>query len=95
MSKGTIAVLFSILFLVFIAAPLIIIAIDDTVDVSILYNVAEEENEIITLPFPKNDLNDLFKLFLTDANEYSGYYFKNYPKPHLNIISPPPDQSIF
>lgn len=95
MSKGAIAILFSVLFLTFVAAPSIIMAIDDTADVSILYNVAEEENEILTLPFPENDFNYLYKVFVTDTNEYLGYYFKNYPKPHLNIISPPPEQSIF
>jgi len=94
MSKRTIAILFSFLFLAFITAPSIIIAIDDTADVSIFYNVAEEENEILKLPFPESDCNDLYKVFFTDANEYLGYYFKNYPKPHLNIISPPPEQNI-
>lgn len=94
MSKKTIAILFSFLFVALITAPTIITVIDDTVDVSIFYSITEEENENIKLPFPDHSFNGLESLFAQDSKENLGYYFKNYPKPHLNLISPPPEQNI-
>ena len=94
MGKKTIAILFSILFVAFITAPTIIIAVDNSVDVSIFYSITEEENENLKLPFPDNGFNGLENLITLDTKENSGYYFKNYPKPHLNLISPPPEQNI-
>ncbi|TYB75245.1 MULTISPECIES: hypothetical protein [Bizionia] len=91
MTKKAIAILFSILFLAFISAPSIIIAIDDNVDVSMFYSIAEEENENIKFPLAENDLNEVSHVFLLDSKEHVGYMFKYYPKPHLNLISPPPD----
>ena len=91
MNKTTIAIFFSILFVALITAPTIITAIDDTVDISIFYSITEEENENIKLPFPENNVNDLTNAFKSETNAFLGYYFKNYPKPHLNLISPPPE----
>ena len=94
MNKKTIAILFSVLFLAFVTAPTIIIAVDNTVDVSIFYGVTEEESENLKLPFPDNSFKGLESLVILDSKENSGYFFKNYPKPHLNLISPPPEQFI-
>lgn len=94
MHKKSIAIFFTIIFVALISAPSIIVAIDDSVDVSIFYNVTEEENENIKLSFSYIDFIKLENIFKTDAKEYLGYYFKNYPKPHLNLISPPPEQNI-
>lgn len=94
MGKKTIAILFSILFLMFITAPTIIIAVDNSVDVSIFYSVTEEENENLKLPFPDNGFNELEQLIGLDSKENLRYYFKNYQKPHLNLISPPPEHNI-
>jgi len=94
MSKKNIAIVFSILFLTFITAPTIIIAVDSSVDVSIFYSVTEEESENLKLPFPDNSFSNLITVSTKDSKENLGYYFKNYPKPHLNLISPPPEQFI-
>lgn len=94
MGKKTIAILFSVLFLAFITAPTIIIAVDNSVDVSIFYSVTEEENENLKIPFPDNGFNGLENLLTQDSKENLRYYFKNYPKPHLNLISPPPERII-
>ncbi|WP_104735220.1 hypothetical protein [Hanstruepera ponticola] len=94
MGKKTIAILFSVLFLAFITAPTIIIAVDNSVDVSIFYSVTEEENENLKLPFPDNSFKGIENLSFKDSKENLGYYFKNYPKPHLNLISPPPERII-
>lgn len=91
MNKKAIAIFFSILFGALITAPTIVSAIDDSVDISIFYSIAEEENENLKLPFPDNSFNDFVKVFKIESNKYLGYCFKNYPKPHLNLISPPPE----
>lgn len=94
MGKKTIAILFSILFLTFITAPTIIIAVDNSIDVSIFYSITEEENENLKLSFTDNGFNGLENLLTLDPKENSGYYSKNYPQPHLNLILPPPEQNM-
>ncbi|OIQ17765.1 MAG: hypothetical protein BM549_12415 [Lacinutrix sp. MedPE-SW] len=80
------------LFLAIITAPSIITIIDDTADVSVFYSLSEEEEE-----------NACFKMVITKTTEDNnsffntlqsanlGYYYKTYPKPHLNFTAPPPD----
>ena len=95
MHKNTIAIFFSMLLLALISAPSIIIAIDDSVDISMFYSITEEEEESskIQLQSPDNfkDSECVFTYFDVEDIEY---YFKNYPKPHLNLISPPPELHI-
>jgi hypothetical protein len=83
----------------FISAPTIIHSIDDTIDISFFYSVSEEEErghqtmknfEIITSDFNTSELLFTSKVKLNAI----GYNFKTYPKPHLNLISPPPEQHI-
>ncbi|AEH00742.1 hypothetical protein Lacal_0894 [Lacinutrix sp. 5H-3-7-4] len=80
------------LFLAIITAPSIITIIDDTADVSVFYSLSEEEEEhaCIKLIFTKTN-EDNSSFFNSLQNENLGYYYKNYPKPHLNLIFPPPD----
>jgi hypothetical protein len=76
-----------------ITAPSIIMALDDSVDVSIFYSLSEEEeeeNESFKLVFSGNEV-DIDYLGDSLKNYNLGYFFKNYSKPHLNLISPPPD----
>jgi hypothetical protein len=99
MYKTIVSSLFLILFLGFISAPTIIHSIDDTIDISFFYSVSEEEErghqtiknfEIITSDFNTSEL-----LFTSKVKVNAiGYNFKTYPKPHLNLISPPPEQYI-
>ncbi len=91
MCKKSIATLFSILFLAFISAPAVIVALDDTADVSMFYSIAEEENENVKFPLLEDDSNELNNIFSVDCKENLGYRFRQYPKPHLNLIFPPPD----
>ncbi|WP_298237668.1 hypothetical protein [uncultured Algibacter sp.] len=99
MTRNFISLLLSTIFLVFLVAPTVLVAVDDSIDVSIFYASSEEEEkgseknkdkEILFFEFnisePDFDLNE--------TNNSLGYYFKNYPKPHLNLISPPPELSI-
>lgn len=83
------------IFVAFIMAPTIIRLIDDSVDISIIYTTSEEEKggekikEIEVLFFELKHSLDEEVLSLNNSTSY--YYFKNYLKPHLNLISPPPE----
>ncbi|WP_299333367.1 hypothetical protein [uncultured Psychroserpens sp.] len=80
-----------------IVAPAVIMAIDESMDMSCLYNISEEEEE------KESEKNKELEVFVdctgeneesfisTNRNKYLVYAFKNYPKPHLNLISPPPE----
>ncbi len=99
MSRSIISILLSIVFLAFLAAPTVIAMVDDSVDISLFYASAEDEEK-------GNEKNQDIEVFTSQANDdeidYSAlelesnprYYFKKYPKPHLNLISPPPEQHI-
>ncbi|TNJ47276.1 hypothetical protein KFZ70_04575 [Tamlana fucoidanivorans] len=87
------------LFLLFVTAPTVILMVDDSIDVSSFYTCSEEEekggekhkeidplvldqtNSELPIPFGLEE----FELF---------YFFKKYQKPHLNLISPPPDYNL-
>lgn len=80
-----------------IAAPTLIAAFDDSIDTSIFYSLAEEEEENskskIASPF-SSDTNDAITDICFQSNKDFDYQFKNYSKPHLNLISPPPEHII-
>ena len=70
--------------------------VDDTIDISIV-NTMSEEGEIggekikdveILFYKPKHNFEGIVNL---SPKSNSDYYFKNYPKPHLNLVSPPPE----
>lgn len=82
-----------------ISAPSILVAIDHSVDISFLYDSSEDEekgkepNKTIEILFSKVNHIEL-NIVSIDAKNNSGYFFKKYPKPHLNLISPPPEFHI-
>ncbi|WP_400075384.1 hypothetical protein [Winogradskyella sp. R77965] len=92
-TKYRTAVFLSILFLIIVSAPTIIISFDDSVDVSCFFGIGEEEeeNENLKLLFD-NNLEPLQEFLVNNADvRLIEYKFKTYPKPHLNIIFPPPE----
>ncbi|MDB9961735.1 hypothetical protein OAD62_06520 [Oceanihabitans sp.] len=99
MSKKIVSIFLSVIFLLFIVTPTIIVMVDDTIDVSIAFAASEEEekgnekNLDIEVLFSNLKANESDLVFAVSENNL-GYYFKNYPKPHLNLISPPPEQHI-
>ena len=99
MSRRIISILLSSLFLLFLIAPTVILVIDDSVDVSFFYSSSEEEekgsdkNKEIELLFFELNSTDL-DFASSKVENNLGYYFKNYPKPHLNLIYPPPEFHI-
>ncbi|TJY38165.1 hypothetical protein [Pontimicrobium aquaticum] len=94
MNKKAIALIFSILFVALISAPSIISAIDDSVDISILYSITEEENENFKLTLPDSDLSDTEKVFASNTTKQLEYRNKKYSTPHLNLSSPPPEVNM-
>lgn len=96
MPRNTISIILSMIFLVFLVAPTIIVIVDDSIDISMFYSTSEEEekgsekNKNSEIVF--SDMDTYESDFLSNNTENNtGYYFKNYQKPHLNLISPPPD----
>lgn len=98
MRNKIIATLFSIVFLSVIAIPTIILALDNSIDVEVLLVNSEEEekdeevNKTIEL-YRQNDKKVLSSFYIFDNNNFSNYQFNNYHKPHLNLVSPPPEFS--
>lgn len=91
-TKYKIAVLFTILFMALISAPTVIMTIDDTIDTTCFSGINEEEENTHTKLLFDKDQQISESLFEDRVNiDLIGYTFKNYPKPHLNLISPPPD----
>ena len=94
MVKKIVTIFFLLVFVNFILAPTFIKLIDNSVDISEVYNIPEEEKnskeikdiEILFFEFNNRLDEEVFSL----KNTTSYYYFKNYIKPHINLISPPP-----
>lgn len=96
MYKSIIAIFFSFVFLSLVIAPTILLAIDDSIDISYIYDVSEEEEKEKegNKEFEKIvvDSDSELEGFVTSNNgELLGYVFKTYQKPHLNLIFPPPE----
>jgi hypothetical protein len=96
MSRNTVSIVLSIIFWAFLTAPSALFMIDDSIDISILYESSEEEekgNESIKdIELLFSELNGNKTNFIsTEIENNLGYSTKNYPKPHLNLVSPPPE----
>lgn len=95
MQKNAIVIFFSILFIASVSAPSIVVILDDSIDVSMYYSTSEEEKgdeknkEHEVLFFSDNSSEFNFDSVKIERN--TEYFFKNYSKPHTNIIIPPPD----
>lgn len=94
MHRSLIAFLFSFLLLLLVVAPTIIMAVDDSIDVSFIYSISEEEENKSNKEFEKfvveikSDSEDFLDFSKTNNLEYR---LKTYSKPLLNLISPPPE----
>jgi hypothetical protein len=95
MSKNIVSILLLLIFMAFITAPTIISMVDDSIDTSMFYSLNEEEENVckIKVLLNTNSSSEVdFALIRTINNKE--YYFKKYSKPHLNLISPPPESHI-
>lgn len=84
----------------FILAPTVILLVDDRIDVSCFYASAGEEedkglekNKNLELMFLEPSLNE-DDYSSSKIKNNTRYFFKKYQKPHLNLISPPPEFRI-
>lgn len=86
------------IFISYAALPTFISLVDKEVDITFLIDLNEEESkekenskdlEIEVMEIKKPDLN--FNLKKTSV--LAGLYFSKYSRPHLNIVSPPPEYS--
>ncbi|ULC59589.1 hypothetical protein MBM09_01105 [Flaviramulus sp. BrNp1-15] len=96
MPKSLTSIILSVIFMMFLVAPTVISIIDDSVDISVFYTSSEEEEkgidknkDVEVLVYHLNTIESCF--FSNEQESHTGYFFKNYPKPHLNLISPPPE----
>ncbi len=96
MFKSLLAILLSSIFTIIIVLPTLVIAFDNSVDVSMFYTSSEEEKDknqeknkelefiVVTLKHPlENSTIDFTEADLE-------YYFKAYKKPHIKLTFPPP-----
>ncbi len=94
MYRNAISIFFTILFLALITAPSIIVAMDDSVDVSVFYSLSEEEEtKNLNLVIVSQSIEDAYLDNLNNT-KHLGYHYKIYPKPHLNLVSPPPEFNL-
>lgn len=99
MSRSLISILLSTIFVALLVAPTVIILVDDSIDVSAFYASTEEEEKGIEKSKDKEVFFSEYNIIESDfvLNETENnvqYYFKKYAKPHLNLISPPPELHI-
>lgn len=96
MHKPIIAFILFSVFTTTVVAPTVIMMVDDCYDVSMFYNITEEEKkekeadgkkEMLFSIFLGSDLQYVFHL---KRLEHS-YLFGSYNTPHLNLVLPPPE----
>lgn len=95
MYKNRIAVFFSFVFLSFIIAPTVISMVDNSIDISFIYSNSEEESENLKIEKQKIvlavlKLND-FTFSTSKKVSALSHQNKNYSKPYLNMVFPPPE----
>ena len=90
--RHKIALCFAIFFMAIIAAPSVIISIDNKADVSLFFGEnEEEEKENLKLLFNVSlESKRLLSVMLYNQN-VDHYSIKNYQRPSLNLFLPPPE----
>ena len=100
MNKNCIALFFFALFTVMLSAPSIIAGLDESADISIFYSMSEEEEKEEKQGEEKKTIDEVFyseinpfksSMYFNDSRITLGYFNKKYARPHLNLISPPPE----
>jgi hypothetical protein len=99
MNKNSIAIFFTLIIMAMCSAPSIIAAIDDSIDISIILSLNEQEekegNEIKDIQVLVSEISNFNSEIESSENRNnSGYYFNDYSNPQLNLISPPPQSNI-
>jgi len=100
MLRSLVSIFFITLFTASMALPSVVLLADDSIDISFLYDWSEEEEEKGSeknkeFEIIAESISILSDEFMTiESEENLAYRFKKYPKPHLNLIFPPPERSI-
>ena len=98
MPKTFISILFSAIFVLFITAPTIVSLLENNIDMSMFYNIAEEENSKETVKLISLGINtskELHGLFnCLDQDNTFNFYLNTYSELHLDLVSPPPERHI-
>ncbi|APY08276.1 hypothetical protein BWZ20_08175 [Winogradskyella sp. J14-2] len=94
--KKAIALSFVVLFTMIISAPTIILSFDDSADVSAFFGMSEEEEEQedikLLLDYSLEMSEDATKEVAIPVD--TRYTANIYRRPHLNLISPPPERPL-
>lgn len=97
MFKRAIAIYLTTIFMALVTAPSVIAVLDDSIDTSVFYSMAEEEEngkcKSLVSPFSLQTHEGVSNFFV-NTNQFYTYRFKTYVKPHLNSVSPPPELGI-
>ncbi len=93
-----IAYILSILFVVFLITPSVVAYIDNSIDVSVAYNVNEEEsssqgNISFEYHYAETQSNYHSIHFLPEQDGPDHFYDEAYPVVDLDVLSPPPKRA--
>ncbi|MDO6491252.1 MAG: hypothetical protein ACSHW4_07730 [Cellulophaga sp.] len=91
MYKKIISIFFTVLFLAFLSAPTIITMVNDSVDISAFYSMSEEEEGHNAKKFLNSDNFSEIDISYVEEKSKQAYTSKKYPRPLINLVSPPPD----
>lgn len=96
MHKSILAIFFLTVFTSTIVAPTVIMMVDDCFDVSMLYNITEEDQKEKETDGKKeilfsNFMNSDYQLDCYVSRLDHSYRSTDYATPHLNLVSPPPE----
>ena len=86
------AILFTVLFLAIVSTPAVIASMDDSIDITNFDGLGEEE-ETESFKLICEDFDGNLEEHLEDSFGFSAmqHALKNYSKPYLNQVSPPPE----
>ena len=86
------AILFTVLFLAIVSYPMVIASMDDSIDITNIDGLGEEEEtesfKLICEDFDGNDETPIEDSLYSSAMQHA---LKNYSRPYLNQVSPPPE----
>lgn len=89
------AYILTFVFMAFIATPSIVAYIDNSIDISVAFNVNEEESSSknqINLEFHLEEQNSNYASihYLQEYQNAGDFYTESYPVVFLDVIYPPP-----
>lgn len=91
MHRQSISILFSVIFLLCIAAQPILTMVDNTNDTSVASSTSEKKDKGFEILFSHLTTIETPLSYCAIENNL-GYNFKKYTKPFLSLISQPPEQ---